>query len=181
MSDFLLQALNDWLKSSNFRIASAGIECVALVLEVAPDASSPYINELVPTIRDKCLSDSKDQIREGGLDLLIKLMDIGTPQDVFDIMASVGLGLIKACPLSLLPRQSICCAPSNRRNLVPNSCVCRACTPECLVPQARAQAPIAAGQGVHTAVLRADDHKVWPEGDQYQNPLADPGQDGRRP
>ena len=120
----LLQALNDWLKSSNFKIASAGIECVALVLEVAPDASSPYIADLVPTIRDKCLSDSKDQIRAGGLDLLMMLMDIGSPQEVFDIMASVGLGLIMAaCSPSLLPLHNsasppTCGALSNQRNIV---------------------------------------------------------------
>lgn len=84
----LLAALTDWVKSNNFKVAIVGIELVKSVVTLAPSASEYHVADIATALRDKAFSDTKEQVRDSGLDLTFNLMEITSPQEVWDVMAS---------------------------------------------------------------------------------------------
>uniref|UniRef100_A0A914W2I6 TOG domain-containing protein n=1 Tax=Plectus sambesii TaxID=2011161 RepID=A0A914W2I6_9BILA len=76
-----------WLNGSNFKVGLLALEILDAALEVSGDVLYPYLLENVTALMER-LGDSKEQVRQSALDVILKLMRVphSSPQMIFERM-----------------------------------------------------------------------------------------------
>ncbi|CAH1123842.1 unnamed protein product [Ceutorhynchus assimilis] len=80
-----VDGLVPWMQSSNFKVASVGIEVLTFLIDRLGHDFRPYLQTVLPAIIDR-LGDSKDSVREKSQLLILKLLErnVLTPQTLFE-------------------------------------------------------------------------------------------------
>ncbi|XP_050978501.1 CLIP-associating protein 1 [Labeo rohita] len=87
MLDRMVDSLaTSWVNASNFKVALLGMDIVSALVTRLQDRFKTQIGTVLPSLIDR-LGDSKDQVRDQALSLLLKMMDqAANPQYVWDRM-----------------------------------------------------------------------------------------------
>ncbi|XP_060519972.1 CLIP-associating protein isoform X2 [Cylas formicarius] len=80
-----VDGLIPWMQSSNFKVASIGIEVLTYLADRLGTDFRPYLQTVLPNIVDR-LGDAKDTVREKSQLLILKLLErnVLTPQTLFE-------------------------------------------------------------------------------------------------
>ncbi|XP_073682466.1 CLIP-associating protein 1-A [Garra rufa] len=87
MLDRMVDSLaTSWVNASNFKVALLGMDIVSALVTRLQERFKTHIGTVLPSLIDR-LGDSKDQVRDQALSLLLKIMDqAANPQYVWDRM-----------------------------------------------------------------------------------------------